>query len=263
MSLSSSSNNPTSTSAPGAASPTSSMPTSPTPAPMPMPGPNAAPDSYLATFICCNFSKNESAEGQITLDMAANNGAGNVTITNAGGNVGANQPMILQFCPFPQNDTNCINVTSFTTDSSGKANMNFMFPQKGTFAGAFQILNNGTQFLVTASGSTSAVNFQSALLPAGSITGGINQVTGSAPGSGAATVTGTTAHLSLSGTFSNHTFQAAVCGINGSCTMLSSVATDMQGNASADIAMLPPFDSVLFVVSDSSGTQFISAFRVQ
>ena len=40
--------------------------------------------------------------------------------------------------------------------------------------------------------------------------------------------------------------------------MLSSVATDMQGNASADIGTLPPFDSVLFVVSDSSGTQFLS-----
>lgn len=224
---------------------------------------SSVPDSYLATIICCSVGKSQSAEGQITVDTTADDGAGTVQITNTGGNVAANQNLILQFCPYPQNYSNCVNVASFATDSSGKASANFTLPSKGTFAGAFQILNNGNQYLVTASAATNAVNFKSAELPAASVNGGINHTTGNAAGSGSVVVTGTMAHLVLSGTSPSHAFQISVCGINGNCNVLATVASDAKGNVSADVT-LPQFESVLFLVSEQTGeVDFISAFRVQ
>ncbi len=237
-------------------------PTQPTATP-PSPSPSPAPDTYLATIICCSVGKTQSAQGQITIDTAANNGAGNVQIVNNGGNIGANETMTLQFCPFPQNFMSCINVTSLTTDGSGNANVNFTFPQKGTFSGVFQFVANGNQVLVTASASNNEVNFKSAELAAASVTGGINQTTGSAPGGGSMAVTGTTPHLVLNGTFPSHTFHVAECGISGNCLALPDVTTDAQGNANTDLGSLPPFVSTVFTVSDSSGVEFISAFRVQ
>ena len=224
---------------------------------------SSAADSYLATIICCSVGKSQSAEGQITVDRTANDGTGTVQITNSGGNVAANQNLVLQFCPYPQNYSNCVNVASFTTDSSGKASANFTFPTKGTFAGAFQILNNGNQYLVTGSASTNAANFTAAELPAASVSAGINHATGNAPGSGNVVVAGTTAHLALRGTTPSHAFQISVCGINGSCNVLSTVASDAQGTVSADVT-LPQFDSVLFLVYEQTGeVDFISAFRAQ
>jgi len=263
IALSSCGSSNTSTSVnPAPTAPTSTPPPS-NPNPSPTPSPTPAPDSYLATIICCSVGKTQSAEGQITLDTSANNGAGNVQIVNNGGNIPANESMVLQFCPFPQNFMNCMNVTSLTTDSNGKANVNFTFPQKGTFSGVFQFVSNGNQFLVTASGTSDGVNFKAAELPAGSVSGGIGSTTGNAPGSGTIAVTGTTPHLVLSGTLANHTFQLAKCAVNGTCIALGSVMTDAGGNASADVGAVQAFDATLFEVSDSAGVQFISAFRVQ
>jgi hypothetical protein len=116
---------------------------------------------------------------------------------------------------------------------------------------------------VTATGS-SGTNFRSALLPAATITGGINQTTGSAPGGGSVVVTGTTAHLTLSGTTPNHTFGTAVCNsFPAPCDALASVTTDAQGNASADVGSVQPAGWSIFRVSDSAGAEFVSGFRVQ
>jgi hypothetical protein len=65
------------------------------------------------------------------------------------------------------------------------------------------------------------------------------------------------------GTTPSHAFQLSGCDINGSCTVLTTVASDAHGNVSADTP-LPPFDSVLFLVYEQTGQEdFISAFRVQ
>ena len=93
---------------------------------------------------------------------------------------------ILQFCPYPQNFSNCMNVTSVTSNAQGAVNANFTFPAKGTFSGAFQIVDaNGVQSEAAGNGST-GVSFKSALLPAATVTGGINQTTGNSPGFGSA-----------------------------------------------------------------------------
>jgi hypothetical protein len=156
-----------------------------------------------------------------------------------------------------------MNITSFTTDANGNANVNFTFPQKGTFAGLFQTVVNGDVMLFTSSGSTSALNFRAAMLPAATVSGGVGQGAGSAPGSGVLTVTGTTPHLTLNGTLPSHAFQVSACGPAGNCRNLGSVTTDAQGTASADVGMLQTFDVVTFEASDSSGVEFISAFRAQ
>ncbi|MBV9608366.1 MAG: hypothetical protein JO187_02320 [Acidobacteria bacterium] len=204
--------------------------------------------------------KNPFAQGQVTIDTNANNGQGNLQLTN----VGAMQNMELQFCSFPNGDTNCMNIAPVTTDASGNANMNFTFPQKGAFAGIFQLTLNGEQFAASGTGS-SGTSFRAALLPAGTITGGINQATGHAQGIGAVSVNGTTAHVTLTGTTPNHTFHTALCSqaFSTPCTTLADVTTDAQGNASVDVGSVQPAGWSTFQLSDTDGVEFVSGFRVQ
>jgi hypothetical protein len=201
--------------------------------------------------------------GTITLDTAANNGAGSTQINGLPG--GGNSNFVLQFCPYPQNFSNCTNVTAFTTNSSNTANLNFSFPLKGTFSGAFQIIDaTGFGDQVSGTGNT-GLNFKSALLPAATITGGIGQTTGNSPGLGSVMVTNSTAHIMLNGALPNHTFNTALCDLSAQqpCTTLANVTTNGQGNASADVGSVPLAGAAIFRVSDANGVQFVTAFRVQ
>jgi hypothetical protein len=171
----------------------------------------------------------------------------------------------LQFCPYPQGFSNCTNITSLTSNSMGAVNANFTFPVKGTFSGAFQIVDaSGTQGESTSTAST-GINFKSALLPAATVTGGINQTTGNSPGFGSVIMNGTTAHITLTGAFPNHTFNTAVCSLflQTACATLANITTDSQGNANSDVGTIQPAGWSVFRVSDNSGVQFVTAFRVQ
>jgi len=177
----------------------------------------------------------------------------------------ANSILFLQFCPYPQGFAGCSTVTSFSSDSTGAANFGFIFPLKGTFSGAFQISDgSGNQIAVTATSST-GINFKSALLPAATVTGGIQQTTGNSPGIGSAFVSATTAHITLTGTLPNHTFNTAVCSLflQTPCAALANITTDAQGNASANVGTVQPAGWSVFRVSDANGVQFVTAFRVQ
>jgi hypothetical protein len=233
---------------------------SPTAVPSPSPTPVAASDAFLSTWFF-TVGRNPAPEGTITLDTTSNNGAGNFQAHTAA----TNSTFILQFCPYPQGFMNCINVTPITTGTTDFANVNFTFPVKGTFSGAFQMVDaNGTQSEATATSAT-GVSFKSALLPAASVTGGINQATGNSPGIGSAMMSGTTAHITLTGAFPNHTFNTAVCSLflQTPCATLSNITTNPQGNASADVGTVQPAGWSIFRVSDASGVQFVTAFRVQ
>jgi hypothetical protein len=173
--------------------------------------------------------------------------------------VSANSTVFLQFCPYPQGFAGCSTISSFTSD------FDFIFPFKGTFSGIFQVTDaSGNQMGVTATSST-GVNFKSALLPAATVTGGIQQTTGNSPGIGTAAVSGTTAHITLTGAFPNHTFNTAVCSLflQTPCAALANITTDAQGNASADVGAVQPATWSVFRVSDANGVQFVTAFRVQ
>ena len=231
---------------------------SPSPTPNPTPTPTAQSDSYLATLFFF-VGRNTAPQGTITLDTTANNGAGNLQ----GFMESVNSHFTLQFCPYPQNSSNCTNITTFSSDASGFANVNFTFPMKGTFSGAFLIMDLGGNQAEGAGTGTSGTSFRSALLPAATITGGIGQTTGNSPGSGAASMNGTTAHITLSGAFPNHTFNTALCNLSNVCTALANITTDAQGNASADVGTVQATGWSVFRISDANGVQFVTAFRVQ
>lgn len=201
--------------------------------------------------------------GQITLDTVTNNGAGKLIIVNQ-----SSETMVLQFCSFPNNLdlTGCLSIASFA-QTSNPVNLDFVFPQKGTFAGWFQVLDNsGAQLqvsLIQGPIADPGVPYQSALLPAGSLTVPLGQATGSVLGGGSMSIVGLTAHIILKDTTPNHTFSLAICG-SVPCTAVanSSFTTDSQGNVSADVA-LTQIDGMIFAVMDSDSAEFVSAFRVQ
>jgi hypothetical protein len=209
-----------------------------------------------------------STIGLIFVDTGGNNGASHVQFTGIGA---TNTTLILQFCPYPQANPavlNCSNILSLTTDASGNAAEGFTFPGKGTFSGQFQIVQtNGAQLAVTGT-DTVGGSFHSALLPAATITGGIQQTTGSAPGSGTIVMNGPDATITLSGTMPNHTFTTAVCSLfptgpaPAPCIALANVTTDAQGNASVDVGPVQRDLFSIFTVSDSDGVEFVTAFRV-
>lgn len=216
----------------------------------------------MLTNLFEDVGRNPISVGTVTVDTTANNGAGNVTLTNTSE---VNATLVLRLCPYPQADTNCFNITSFTTDAHGSANMNFTVPQKGTFAGIFDIQAPDVgEFAATGTGS-SGDSFHSALLPAATVTGGIQQTTGHAPGIGKVTVKGTTAHITLTGTTPNHVFNTAVCSVFlvTPCAQLANITTDAQGNVSADVGTVQAAGWSTFRVSDADGVEFVSAFRVQ
>jgi hypothetical protein len=196
------------------------------------------------------------------VDTSANNGAGNLQVSVES----SNSTFSLQLCPFPQtqNLSNCINVTTFTSDAHNFANVNFTFPSKGTFAGIFAIIDSAGNLTEVASAGSTGMSYRSALLPAATITGGIGQTTGNSPGIGSVVVNGTTAHVTLTGAFPSHTFTIARC---PTCAPLGNITTDAQGNGSADGSALLPGNMFegdpMFFVSDASGVQFVTAFRVQ
>jgi hypothetical protein len=255
----------------GCGSVSSNMGPTPTPMPTPMPSPSpvpspsptpASPDTFLASWLN-NVGRSAGPLGTITVDAAANNGAGFTQVNGLPG--GGNSNFVLQFCPYPQNFSNCVNVMAFATDSTNTANLNFTFPMKGTFSGAFIILDT-TGFPDQVSGTgTTGVNFKSALLPAATITGGIGQTTGNSPGLGSVIVTNSTAHIMLTGALPNHTFNTAMCFVStqSPCMTLGNVTTNLQGNASADVGSVPLAAGTIFRVSDANGVQFVTAFRVQ
>jgi len=244
------------------ASPTPTPVATPTPIPTPTPSPTPIEADAFSATIFLEQGRNPSPIGSITLDTTVNDGTGKLQFIAIGE---PNTTLVLQFCPYPQGFNGCSNVTSLTTDAIGSADITFKFPQNGTFSGIFQLLQTNTaQLAATATGS-SGTSFQSALLPAATVSGGVQQITGNAPGSGRASMNGTTAHITLTGTIPNHTFNTAVCSLflQTACLPLADVTTDALGNANTDVGTVQPAGLSIFRVSDINGVQFVTAFRVQ
>src|SRR5258708_12398419 len=138
----------------------------PTPAPSPMPSPSPSPspsaatsDAFLSTWFF-TVGRNIDPQGTITLDTSANNGSGNLEATMSANN----SAFMVQFCPYPQGFANCTTVASVTTNANAFVSTSFTFPVKGTFSGAFQVVDaNGTHTESTPTAST-ATTFKSALL---------------------------------------------------------------------------------------------------
>ncbi len=199
--------------------------------------------------------------GPIVINTTANDGSGRMQLSNLGI---INTSLVLQFCPYPRDLSGCISVTSFATDANGRANINFTFPQKGNYAGIFELIDAIDPLLAATSTGSAGISFQSALLPAGTITGGIQQTTGNVPGKGIIVVNETTAHVTLTGATPNHTFKTTLCPPStGPCMVLANITTDAEGNASVDVGNIQAAGWSTFFLSDSDGVEFVNGFQVQ
>ena len=214
---------------------------------------------YLATMFVLP-GREPSLFGTISLNMNHDNGSGNLQLSNLGIE---NETLLFEFCPYPQEFGDCINITSLTTDANGQANVNFTFSQHGTYAGLFSLWDTNGQLVGAAITGSSGISFQSSLLPAAQITGGIAQTTGKVNGNGVIVVNGTTAHITLTGTTPNHTFSTTLTNLFvGEGIAMANVTTDSHGNASVDIGEVQPAGLGVFLLSDSDGIEFVNAFQV-
>jgi hypothetical protein len=251
----------------GSVSSSSSPTPTPVTSPTPTPTPSAASDAFLTT-VFLQQGRTPTTVGTLTLDTTANNGAGTIQFT---GLTAPSSTLILQFCPYPQANPNlasCSNIASLTTNAAGDANASFTFAEKGTISGVFQLVQTNGALLGATGTDTTGASFHSALLPAGTVTAGIQQTTGHAPGSGNIVMNAADATITLSGTTPNHTFTTAVCslfptGPAPTCPALANVTTDAQGNASVNVGAVQRDLFSIFRVSDSDGVEFVTAFRVQ
>ncbi len=211
--------------------------------------------------------------GQLSI---ASNGNSTLSVTN----LIASASYILEFCRFPLGDaTNCPTVASFHNNSSGAiSNFSFNYPNKGTFMGAFSIVNTKTNTADAISAWEQTVpnaTFQALLVPAGQVNGfgGGNYTAGSDTlKSGSVTANNTTIQVNLQGAPANTQYNITLCGNMdaSSCFFLTAITTDASGNFSGSFPMSPdgPIDDFLINRAStdptvSAPTQFVSAFTVQ
>jgi hypothetical protein len=252
-----------------------SNPPAPQPTNPPGGGGNGSPAS--STFIV-SISGSPSATGTVPAGQLsiASNADSKLSVTG----LAASTSYILEFCRFPLGDmTNCPTVASFKASSSGAvSNLGFNYPNKGTFMGAFTIVNTKTNTADAISAWEQVVPnamFQALLVPAGQVNGfGGGTFT---PGSdslksGSVTANNTTVQITLSGAPANTQYNITVCGNMdaSSCFFFATVTTDMSGNVSQSFPMTPdgPIDDFLINRAStdptvSGPTQFVSAFTVQ
>ena len=186
-------------------------------------------------------SDNDAVSGQIVVNPVADDGSGNLRLSNAA----ASSSYTLQFCPFPSaqpeaSGNRCFTVTTFTTDSMGSATADFTFPKSGTWAGIFAATrNNATEFVSAFNIPGSGKQYRSTMKDAGSL----NSNNGSfSPGGdglrhGSVTVTDSMAHVELQNAIVSVTYNVIYCrnGGGSSCYSIGNLSTDATGSGSTDI----------------------------
>ena len=254
---------------------TSNPPSSPSSPPT---NPAPAVDNYHATVVAVWARDqaspdpyNASAYGTIAVDTNANDGRGTLQIT--GGAATSNYELRFCFRGASSPTANCFTVVTFTTDASGSANVNFQIAagasQNGQFTGAFYIFkDNIATFAGGVDTLASGESFRAVLLPS---------PPSSFTGSGTVSVSGTTAHITITGGPANQNFQAIACGLSAGCAHDVFFQTDAQGNGAADMqfqsgavggALNATFIGDFIVEENNSGVVYAggaydSAFRVQ
>jgi hypothetical protein len=205
--------------------------------------------------------------GTIGLNATSNDGSIRLQLTGDCGGPHAN--LVLNFWPFGGTFAQQVQLGTFTANADETTNATFQFPQKGNFAGFFEVYLQPPTGLNLCLGSgpnplSSGQSYSTPLLPASSITGGIGSPTGSASGTGRVTVTGNTANVSLSNASAAQNFTVNNCGATMQlCTAIGTLTTDAQGNASGAFSMNGTGDGGNFVLSDSAGAEYLSGFHVQ
>jgi hypothetical protein len=205
-----------------------------------------------------------SNHGMISLNAS---GAGTVQLQGAASNTSYS----VQFCLFPSGTGNCFSVGSSSTDSTGNAQTSFTFSRSGTWVGVFllQPSGGGTGFTSSFPIPSSGIQYQSPVQQAGAVSGGIPSFLGP-PGSdplssGFVTISGTIAHITLTGASANAKYTVGLCGNGGgsSCFAdLGTVTTDASGNGSGDIETSGRNFPGVFHLGRNNVVQFITGIRV-
>jgi hypothetical protein len=210
-----------------------------------------------------------SVAGMLGLNAASNNGS--ITLQLNGDCGGANANLILDFWPFGSpSSAQPIQIGTFTANADDTANASFQFPQKGNFAGWFEVYvqppTGGPGPCLTSGPNRNGagVTYSAPLLIASSVSGGIAAPTGNASGSGTVNVTGNTATVSLANAGASQSFTVNICGTTmQGCTAIGTLTTDSQGNASGQFSMTGAGLGGSVVLSDSAGAEYISGFHVR
>ncbi len=208
--------------------------------------------------------------GTVTVDTTSNGGAGTLKLQLGSPVPPSGTPLTLLFCPYPTNYQNiafnyqnCQVLLNFSSSAQSTYSESFSMP-KGTWAGVFQVIENGVVFATGGMSTTSpGAGFQSAMLPAASVTGGIGMTVGPDTGSGSMSTNATTLQINIAGALPSHPYNVQLCPIQGgSCTTIGSLTSDASGNVAGSLPTgnFPIFSGEV-ALSDSSGVEFISAFR--
>jgi hypothetical protein len=229
----------------------------------PNPGTSAAADSFMATIFTINPdgstpSPIPSPLGSVTVDATANDGRGNLQASGGA----ANSNYELDFCGTgPTTTANCVRITTYTTDTSGNAQVNFQVPASasaslgstsGIFSGALIVFKDGVARFGSGEHTGAAgTSFRAVLLPSAGTSG-----------HGAVSVSGQVVHFTVTGAKPNAGFQAMDCGVGAGCGPTTTFTTDAQGNGTVDL-QLPSRATVSFYRVVGADTSYQSGFRVQ
>ena len=177
----------------------------------------------------------------------------------------------LSFCPYAQS---CFAVAQVSSGSQGVINQTFQFTQKGVWAGVFKMENpndaNDTWWSFGYPLQAATEHNTISIVEARTVTGGIAGVGGPV---GIEPLTsallsiatgGGVIQWSLQGAAPNQKYNVIKCdmGISTACATVGSVTTDANGNGhdgSSTTSNAPG----IYVFSDSSGAQYVTAIRVK
>ncbi len=222
--------------------------------------PSTAPDNFFAVMY--QFAGRYTIDsGSVAVDTSANNGAGTLLFNGGVANVAYK----LQFCGWGSHFSACSDLVTFTPTANGQnESVAFTIP-KGAWSGFFQIWTQSSgSYANDDIGQRSGLNFSAAMLPASSVTGGTGMMNGSDTGSGTLVINGTQAQLRIRGAKANQTYSLGSCSLDATpCNVLTSVKSDASGNINATLDASKWGLPGLFALSDASGLEFVSGFRVQ
>lgn len=230
---------------------------------------NPSSDSYMATMFAANSDGTASAFapplGTVTVDDSATDGRGTLKIAGSL----ANTSYELRFCPGSDTQpvtTNCTSIVSYSTGTSGSANVMFQVPpgpssSSGYHVGSFYVFQNGNAVYVGGSNAQVAGrSFRAAVLP---------QCCGNLPpGGGSVTASGQSIHVALTGVPASMSYEVLLCvptpfGRRCNSFGTNTVDVDAQGNGAKDFSLTDKTFIGLVLIKNHLGQNYDTGFRVQ
>jgi hypothetical protein len=215
----------------------------------------------MATMFLMADGSSAAPRGTINVNTQSDDGSGTLQIS--GGHPTTSYD--LQFCGGARPATGCTDITTYSTDASGSANVTFHAPPgaAGTFGyyvGSFYVFNSGNPIYASGADSqATGTSFRAAILP--------EFPQNPPPGGGSVSASGQSLHVTLSGVPASMSYEVLLCspasvGLQCSSFGTNTVDVDTQGNGAKDF----PLPSETFVgfaqVQNHFNQVYVSGFRV-